>query len=68
MSTCLIGLPMYLMWSPVQQELKRYFSKLPMAAHRAVSLNTIMQKPSESLCIYVSRHSRMHYAATDKTV
>ena len=41
---------------------------VPIAAHIAVSLNTIMQKPSESLHIYVSRYSRLHYAATDKTV
>ena len=33
-----------------------------------MSLNTIMQKPSESLHVYVSRYSRLHYAATIKTV
>ena len=38
-----------------------------MAAHAAVSLNTIINKPSESLCIYVSGYSRLHYAATGKT-
>ena len=32
-----------------------------------MSLNTITQRPSESLHIYVSRYSRLHYASTDKT-
>ena len=66
--TCLMGLPVNLLWSSVQQELKRCFSNLSTAAHAAVSLITIMQKPSESLHIYVSRYSRLHYAAADRTV
>ena len=32
-----------------------------------MSLNKIMQKPNAPLHIYVSGHSRMYYAATDKT-
>ena len=64
--TCLLGLPV-LFWSLVQQKLKRNFSNYPTAAHAAMSLNTIAQKPNETLHIYVSRYSRLHYAATDKT-
>ena len=66
--TCLMDLPVNLLWTSVQQELKRCFSNMPTAAHKTVSLNTITQKPNESLHIYVSRYSRMHYAVTDKTV
>ena len=65
--TCFMGLPMNLLWSSVQQECKRCFSNLPMAAHAAVSLNTITQKSNESLHMYVSRYRRLHYAATNKT-
>ena len=48
--TCPMGLPVNLLWSMVQQELKRCFSELSTAAHAAVSLNT--QKPN-SACIYM---------------
>ena len=37
------------------------------AAYTAVSLNSIMQKPNESLHIFVSRYSKLQYGATDKT-
>ena len=63
----LMGLPVNLLWRSVWQELKRCFSNLPTAAHTANSPNTIMQKPDESLGIYVSRHRRLYYLATDKT-
>ena len=49
--TCLMDLPMNVLLSLVQQELKRCFSNLPTACHTAVHLNTITQKPSESLHI-----------------
>ena len=64
--THLIGLPVNLFWSSVWQELKRCFSNMLTAGHAAVSLNTITQKPNECLHIYVSRYSRLHYAATNK--
>ena len=66
--TCLMGLPVNLLWSTVWQEVKGCFSNLPTVAHAAMRHNTIMQKPSGSLDIYVSRYSRLHYAATNETV
>ena len=45
--TCIMGLPVNLLWSSVQQELRRCFSNY----HAAMNLNVIMQKPSESLHI-----------------
>ena len=65
--TFLMGVQVNLLWSSVWQELKRWFSNLPTAAHVTVSLNTIVQKPNESLHIYICRYSRLHYAYTDKT-
>ena len=40
---------------------------MPTAARAAMSLNTILQKPNESLHIYVSRYNRLYYTATDET-
>ena len=33
-----------------------------------MSINTIVQKPNQSLHIYVYRYNRLHYATTDRTV
>ena len=46
---------------------KMVLSSLPMAAHAAITLNSITQKSNESLHFYISRYSRLHYAALDKT-
>ena len=42
------------------------YSNLPADAHAIISLNAIAQKPNESLHIYISYYSRLHYVATDK--
>ena len=65
---CLMGLPVNLLWSLVWQEVKQMLSLTCLwLLRQPVSLNTAMQKPNESLHIYVSRYSRLHYGATDKT-
>ena len=51
--TCLMGLPVNLLWSSMWQELKRCFSNLLKAAHTAMSLNKITEKLNKSLFIYV---------------
>ena len=63
---CLMGLPMNLLWSSAQQELKQGFSNFPTVANATVSLSAFTSKPNKSLHIYVSCYSRLHYAATDK--
>ena len=60
-STCLMGLPINQLWRSVQQELKRCFSNLPTAAHTTMTLNTIMQKPSES------QHIKMFLGIAENT-
>ena len=59
--TCLIGLPMTLLWNSVYQELKGCFPSLSTATHVTKSLNIIMQKPHQSL------HNQVYYVALDKT-
>ena len=60
-------LHMTLLRSLVCQELKRHFSNMFTDTHTAVTLSNIMQKVNESLCIHMFHHSRLQYAAVDKT-
>ena len=64
--TYLMGLPMNLLWISVCQELKQCFSNFATSAHATVSHNTIMQKPSKSLCTYVPHYNTLYCAVTDK--
>ena len=64
--TCLMGLLMSLLWSPICQEPKRCVSDLATATLAAVSLDTVTQKLNKYLFIYIHRYSKIHCVAADK--
>ena len=57
--------PTTVSWPDLRKELRRCFSNIPSAAHAAMELNKIAQKPEESLRIYCARYGKLQYAVTD---
>ena len=55
-----------LRWSLAQQELKRCISDEKSITHSTFKLNTLVQKPNENVCMYITKYANLHQTVTGK--
>ena len=60
----IMALPNARSWRAIREELKRCFSDQNSLGHAAAQLENMMQKPNESLRLYIFRYSKIHKYVT----
>ena len=62
----IMALPHARSWRAIRDELKRCFSDQTYLGHAAAQLENMMQKPNESLRLYIYRYSKIHKSLTKR--
>ena len=62
----IMALPNARSWKAIREELKRCFSDQTSLGHAAAQLENMMQKPNETLRLYIFRYSKIHKSVTKR--
>ena len=66
-SDCLMGMFSDQPWAASVEDVKWCFSDLTSLGCTTAKFENMIQCPDESVCLYIHRYSKIHYAATNKT-